>query len=111
MREPAEAYARARRLRLRTHDDASLPPLWMQLRTFAAARVIVAPIGAAEINMVASARGACVVELVGPQPVGVGPDDTYASLAAMLGHVHKRVALPTSTSVDKAALADALGSC
>ena len=64
-----------------------------------------------EINMVASARGACVVELVGPQPVGVGPDDTYASLAAMLGHVHKRVALPTSTSVDKAALADALGSC
>ena len=63
LRGPAAAYARAHGLRLVVHSDSALPPLWEQLRRFASARVVVAPLGAAQVGMLAAPAGTCLVEV------------------------------------------------
>ena len=116
VRAPAAAYATSHKLRLIVHSDAALPPLRQQLDRFARARVIVAPLGAGTVNVLASTAGACLVELqedqwqpdaivrhwaaLNEQPQRSSPhasssvphsDATYERLAAMLGLQYVRV--------------------
>lgn len=106
-----KSHADAHSLLLRVHDDRALPPLFQQLRLFAAARIVVGLTGAGLTNLLATPQGSCVVELVGPKSFGRGVDNTYAALAGQLGLVHTRVHLRPSWSVDRDALTLALARC
>ena len=90
------------------HDDAALKPLWHQLATWAAATVVVAPTGAALVNLLAAPAAACVVELQ-PEPEGGrrGADDTYGKLARGLGLEHRRVTMSFEGERALAAASDA----
>jgi hypothetical protein len=113
---PAEAYARAHALRFALFDDAALPPLREQLALFTRAAIVVAPLGAGELGMVASPSGACLVELADPTRVdkfgGVHPhlDATYARLASLLGHKYEHVPTPGLVA-DSAAVRSAMQRC
>ena len=113
---PAEAHARAHALRFVLFDDAALPPLREQLAIFTRAAIVVAPLGAGELGMVASPSGACLVELADPTRVdkfgGVHPhvDATYARLASLLGHKYERVPTPGLVA-DSAAVRSAMQRC
>lgn len=111
VRAPASRYAHKHGLKLVVHSDASLPPLWEQLRRFASARVVVAPLGAAELGLLAARAGTCLVELQegqwDPEVIKKRPaaargvneshvlqphdDTTYQYLARMLGQQYVRV--------------------
>lgn len=101
---PAEAHARAHSLRFVLFDDAALPPLREQLRLFSRARMIVAPLGAGEVGIVAAPLGACLVELADPMRTDkyggthTHEDQTYAHLARLLGHRYDRVPTPGLTA-------------
>ena len=109
---PAAQFALAHGLELVNHKDSSLPPLWDQLERFANARVVLAPLGAAEVMMLAAKAGTCLVELQeaewqpsaiqrdghggthqpsAQQPTLVRNDSTYKHLADMLGQRYVRV--------------------
>lgn len=90
------------------HDDAALPLLWHQLAAWAAAAVVVAPTGAALVNLLAAPAAACVVELQ-PEPEGGrrGADDTYGKLARGLGLEHRRVTVAFEGERALAAASDA----
>ena len=113
---PAEAHARAHALRFALFDDAALPPLREQLALFTRASIIVAPLGAGELGMVASPSGACLVELADPTRVdksgAVHPhvDATYARLASLLGHTYELVPTPGLVA-DSAAVRSAMQRC
>ena len=113
---PAEAHARAHSLRFVLFDDASLPPLREQLRLFSRAKMIVAPLGAGEVGIVAAPSGACLVELADPMRTDKyggahsHEDQTYAHLAHLLGHRYERVPTPGLTA-DQATVRAAMSRC
>ena len=117
VRRPAEAHARAHGLSLAVHSDAALPPLWEQQRRFARARIVLAPMGAAEVLMLAAPRGACVVELQETTMVSLRSgvarahsDRTYARLASSLGLQYELVRT-TNYTASASAVTTALGRC
>ena len=67
-----------------------MPPLLEQLRAFARARVVVAPHGAGEVHVVASARRTCVVELLSHD---AWFNLCYARLSYLLGHDYAAVSM------------------
>ena len=113
---PAEAHAQTHGLRFTLFDDASLPPLKEQQRIFTRAAVVVAPLGAGELGLIAAPSGTCLVELADPTRVdkygNVHPhvDATYARLAELLGHRYERVPTPGLVA-DPAAVRSAMQRC
>jgi len=84
----ATQFAKSNGLALHVHDDAQLPSIWAQLHAFSGARVVVAPLGAAQVNLLASPPGSCLVEVQQFNGSETGSlrnmDITYARLCAQL---------------------------
>lgn len=59
-------YAASNKLQVYIHDDRDLPSVRDQLRAFAKAKIILAPHGAGEAFMIATAPGACLIEMFKP---------------------------------------------
>jgi len=59
-------YASSHGLQVHVHDDQDLPSVREQLRVFADAKIIVAPHGAGESFTIATAPGACLIEMFKP---------------------------------------------
>jgi hypothetical protein len=82
-------YASAHNLQVSVHDDKHLPTVREQLRMFADAKVIVAPHGAGEGFTIATAPGACLIELFKP----CYSPNNFARQSALLGLHYLAVAL------------------
>ncbi|KAJ8612931.1 hypothetical protein CTAYLR_006178 [Chrysophaeum taylorii] len=85
-------YAARRGFAFELHADVNLPPVIDQLALFRRARVVVAPHGAGLVNLVATPRGAIVVEFLDDSQ----PNFCYARLAVVLGHRYH--AIPTKAN-------------
>ena len=102
-----EAFSRAQGLELAVHDDRDLPSLCVQLSMFRRARVVVAPHGAGESNIIAmsDAPGACLVEMLPFET----PNVCFMRQALMLGMRYAAVRLDPPPA--PAELAGALARC
>ena len=116
---PSAEFAAAHGLRLELHNDAALPPVIDQLRLFSRAAIVVAPLGAGEVNLIATPAGACVVELVDPclfEATRGGcdgkphVDPTYQRICGILGIRHTVVPTPGLVA-DAAKVRAALRDC
>lgn len=57
-------YSYYSKLYLTEHDDSHLPAVSSQLRRFAEAKIVIGPLGAGLVNIIASSPNTCVIEFL-----------------------------------------------
>ena len=92
LQHAVQLYADAHDLDLLIFDDGNLPDVRSQLILFASAKIVVAPHGAALMNLIASPVGTEVLEI---SDIIFNPNhqtrDSFPRFCAVLGHVYRAI--------------------